>query len=411
MITNEIIVVGGGASGMVAAIAAASRGYKVRILERLLKVGKKILATGNGKCNLTNLQQHKNDYRGRESWFSKEVLQRFSVEDALHFFEELGLVWKEKDGYVYPWSEQATAVLTVLELKLQSLGVVMDCGKAVESIQQTRKGFLIKTAEETYQTKVCILACGGRAQPKLGSDGSGYQLAHALGHSVYPAIPALTALHTSHLAKKEWGGVRVYGSVACLLNGKEIAKEEGELQLTNYGISGVPVFQISRYATEALYQKEKVQVQMDFFPKESQEMLQIQLKQLAKSCPYKNIRELLEGIFPKKLVPVFLAETGIKNTLRSFELREKEYKKLSAIIKSFMLSITDCNGFDQCQVCAGGVDVREVDPISLESQLVPNLYITGELLDVDGTCGGYNLQWAWATGFLAGNHIAFPQHR
>lgn len=402
---SDVVVVGGGASGLTAAILAAARGYKVRVLERLPKCGKKILATGNGKCNMTNLREQKDSYRGRELSFSKEVLQCFSVGDALHFFEGLGLLWKERDGYVYPYAEQATAVLNALELKLQALRVPIDCSQTVKTINKTKKGFLIETENEKYQAAACILACGGQAQPKLGSDGSGYTLARSLGHHVYPPIPALTALHTSHSAKKEWSGVRVQGKVLCFVNGKKVAKDQGELQLTAYGISGVPIFQISRYAAEGLFQKQKVRLQLDFFPEKTMEQFQADLIRLIKSCSYKNIRELLEGIFPKKLVPVFLKEAKLKNTLHGTEIREKDMQELCRCIKNFSLPITDCNGFEQCQVCAGGVDVREIHVHTMESMKVTNLYITGELLDIEGKCGGYNLQWAWATGWLAGQAV------
>ena len=367
----DVVVIGGGASGLVSAIEVAKKGLSVCIIERLSKIGKKILATGNGRCNMTNLALKESDYRSEKEEFPYEVLKQFSALDALHYFEELGIIWKEENGYVYPRSEQATAVVSALELKIQSLNVEVLC----------------------------------KAQPKLGSDGSGYELAKQLGHRIIPIIPALTGLHTEHPATKQWAGVRAKGRLTCLVNGKQVASEQGEIQFTNYGVSGVPTFQISRYATHALKRKKAVEMVIDFYSECAKQEFQQQLFWLLENCYYKNIRELLEGIFSKKLVPVFLKEAGIKDTLHCDRIVKTDVERMVDVIKAFPIVITGSNDFEQSQVCAGGVSVEEVEKTTLESKLVKGIYLTGELLDVDGTCGGYNLQWAWTTGYLAGNEV------
>lgn len=400
----EVMIIGGGASGLIAAIEAAKRGFSVCVIERLQKVGKKLLATGNGRCNMTNLAIHKNDYRSKNIEFPYQVLQKFSPTDTLAYFEELGVLSKDEKGYVYPRNEQATTVVSALELKLQSFNIPIYYEKEVMQIQKTSDGFYAVLQDNSKVFgKYCVLAAGGKAQEKLGSNGSGYQLAKKFGHTIVPVVPALTGLHTSHKAISKWAGVRAKAGVSCKVDGKVVIKEQGEIQFTNYGISGVPTFQISRFATYGLQEKKKVEVMIDFASEYTKEELQQLIQRLLLQCSYKNIRELLEGIFSKKLVPILLSEANIVETTRSAQIKQTQIKQLISIIKSFALPIIGCNSFEQAQVCAGGVSVLEINPCTLESKKVKGLYIIGELLDVDGTCGGYNLQWAWASGYIAGN--------
>ena len=401
----DVVIVGAGASGLVAAILASERGLSVCVLERLSKVGKKILATGNGRCNMTNLAIHNGDYRSENRNFPYRGLEQVSVNEALHFFERLGIVWKGEDGYVYPRTEQAASVVAALELKLQALGVDIFCDQNVTDISKRKGVFCIKTEQQqSFCGTQCILSMGGKAQPKLGSDGSGYEIAKSFGHSIVTVAPALTGLHTNHKATKRWAGVRAEGTLTCIIQGTVAAEETGEIQFTNYGISGVPTFQISRYATTVLEKKRnaKVEISINFYPTKKRGELEQLLRTLINVCGYKNIRELLEGIFSKKLVPVFLEEAGIKETLPCKQLQEKQLKTLCNGIQNFVIPICGSNSFEQAQVCAGGVSTKEVQEQTMESKLIKGLYLTGELLDVDGTCGGYNLQWAWTSGTLAG---------
>ena len=407
----DVIIIGGGASGLISAIEAAKRGLSICIIERLPKLGKKLLATGNGRCNMTNLQLQEKDYRSEIPTFPYEVIHRFSAQHTLHYFEKLGVLWKEEKGYVYPRSEQATTVVNALELKVQALGISVYYEKEVISLDKTTRGFDIKLHDGTHIFgEQCILATGGKAQSKLGSNGSGYQLAKRLGHKIVPVVPALTGLHTNHKAVTKWAGVRAKAGLTCKVDGQTVFKEQGEVQFTNYGISGVPTFQVSRFATYGLERGKSVFIELDFALEYTKEQLYDLIERFIHTCSYKNIRELLEGIFSKKLVPIFLKEVNFVETIRVYQLKKQQIQALVSVIKSFSLPIIGCNSFEQAQVCAGGVSVKEVDVTTMESKKVKGLYFVGELLDVDGTCGGYNLQWAWASGYLAGNSVQKREH-
>ncbi len=402
----DSMIIGGGAAGLLTAIRAAERGLSVCVIEQMAKIGKKILATGNGRCNMTNLSVKEQDYRGDDPQFAYDVLEKFSVKETLDFFESIGIVWKEENGYVYPRSEQATSVVSALELKLQSLGVDIFCDQKVVSLQKEGDIFICETEQkERFLAYQCVIATGGKAQPKLGSDGKGYELAKQFGHTVTVVVPALTGLHTSHKGIKQWAGVRAKGGISCLVDGAVVMEEEGEIQFTNYGISGVPTFQISRYATKMLQKGRKVEVMINFYREKSfVEFLNL-LEKLSNCCDYKNIRELLEGIFSKKLVPIFLQEANIKETLHCKEMTKEQRNRLCFIIQNFKIPIVGFNSFEQCQVCAGGVVTKEICRNTMESLKIKNLYFVGEVVDIDGTCGGYNLQWAWTSGYLAGNSV------
>lgn len=400
----EVIVVGGGASGMVAAILAARRGKSVLLIERKEKLGKKILATGNGKCNYTNTYYDDTVYRSEAPEFVLPILKQFSVQDTVTFFKELGLEPKEKNGYLYPASMQAASVVELLTLELNRLNVGIHLEENITSIKKKGNGFLVLTDKSSYEAKSVILSTGGKASSKLGSDGSGYEIAKQLGHKIVPVTEALVGLRSSLKVCKQLSGIRCNAKVTVLIQGKEGASALGELQLTDYGISGIPVFQISRYVTKALYAHKKVEMVIDYLPELSEEETFAMLIERQKMRPEKTAKEYLIGLFPYKLAFVFIKEAGIKENTIIGKVSKGELQTLVALIKGFTMPIVEANGFEQAQVSAGGVDVREVNPKTLESKFANELYLTGELLDVDGTCGGYNLQWAWSTGYVAGQH-------
>ncbi|ROR29319.1 hypothetical protein EDD66_103255 [Mobilisporobacter senegalensis] len=412
---SDIIVVGGGASGLVAAIAAARAGRKVTILEHKDRIGKKILATGNGKCNYTNLHQEPSCYRGEDPAFAWNVINDFGVEDTITFFKELGIYPKERNGYLYPNSEQASAVLDVLRLELEFLNVEIICNEHVKSIQSIidNKGkpdckniFRIKTDSNTYDTHKIILATGGMASGDLGSDGSGYLLAKQLGHTIVPVVPALVQLKSKESYFKALAGIRVQSMITLFIDGKQYSKNQGELQLTNYGVSGIPIFEISRYASRALEQRKKVHLIVDFLPGiESDELFRL-IEERVSLNGYKNVEELFIGLLNKKLIFVIIKEAKIDLNKLSIKLNKKEINELVNTIKNFKVSVYEANSFGNAQVSAGGVSTEEVDNHTMESKLVQGLYLVGELLDIDGTCGGYNLQWAWSSGYIAGTNAA-----
>lgn len=405
----DVLVVGGGASGLVAAIFAARAGARTTIIEHKDKIGKKILATGNGKCNYTNLVQTPECYRGTNPAFATFVLNEFNETDAIAFFRELGIMPKYKNGYVYPYSEQATSIVNVLAMELKRLNVNIVYNEHVSSMKKQKDGsFFVQTNENTYQAKKVILATGGCASKAHGSDGSGYALAESLGHHIIKPLPALTQLLASNKFFKTISGVRLEAKARLFSNQKEIAMEEGEVLFTNYGISGIPIFQLSRFAAKSIDENKNTSLTLDFYPEMSEFELQSHMIERFENGQHKTTEEVLTGLINQKLAYVLLQEAKLKPEVPSERVNKDGILRITKLLKQFTLTITGCNTFENAQVSAGGVDTSEIDAKTLESKLVKNLYITGELLDIDGTCGGYNLQWAWSTGVIAGRNVVLP---
>ena len=378
MIHHELLIVGGGAAGLMAAVTAKDFGIDVAILEATDRIGKKILATGNGRCNMTNLNQDENAYRGSHPEFVKDALAQFPVEKTLEFFQELGICTTDRDGWIYPRSSQAQSVVDVLTMKARSLKVKLKTNQTVTGVSFTNGQWKING-------DAVILANGSRASSVAGSSESGYKIAESLGHHLIEPLPALTALKCKGNSFSGWSGVRTEGKITLYIDGIPAASQQGELQLTDYGVSGIPVFQISRYAIRAVHENKNAELSINFFPELNQKELEEYLEQRKTACPYKTEKELLIGLFPEKLIRVLCAQ-----------------KDLIHGINDFRLPVKDSLSFEQAQVCSGGVDTSEVQSKTMESRLHKGLYFAGELLDIDGTCGGYNLQWAWSSGATAG---------
>ncbi len=399
---SGIYIVGGGASGLFAAICAARRNKKVTILEHKDKPGKKILATGNGKCNYTNLVQKKEFYRSSNPAFAGEVIRAFDVNATVDFFKEIGIYPMDRNGYLYPNSGQAASVLEVLLLEAERTGVTIECNAHVQKID---KNLSIYTADRKYQAEGIILAAGGKAAPAHGSDGSGLSIARELGHNILTPLPALVQLKSGEKYFKTLSGVRTEAEVRLFIDKQMKAFEKGEVLLAEYGLSGIPVMQISRYAAEALGRGSKVTAVLDFLPfltkEELKEMLYYRLQ--------RNVKETLEeaflGLLNKKLAYVAIKESKLDPYYRMKDLKDSQLTQLVNQLKEWKVPITDTHSFEHAQVMAGGIDTKEIDPVSMESKLIKGLYFAGEIVDVDGTCGGYNLQWAWSSGHAAGTHI------
>ena len=403
---RHVVIVGGGASGLMAAISAAREGAEVTIVEQKDRLGKKILSTGNGRCNLTNEYMDETCFRGDDTSMIPEVLSAFGYQETVNFFEELGVILKGRQGYVYPLVEQAGAILDALCMEINHLGVRTILGESVTAIHHSDQSFTVKTTKESIQCDAVILATGGKAASVLGSDGSGYALAKSFGHHMSPVVPALVQLVGKGHFYKQVSGVRTFAKVSLYINEKYVCEDTGELQLTNYGISGIPVFQISRYAAKGLYEKQSVVVELDFIPNMSDDTFSAFLEKRIKTQGYKTAEEFLIGIFNKKLIGLLLKASRIDTDTIIRDITEEQLKKLLYVSKHFRTEIQETKGFEQAQVCAGGVRTTEIHPHSMESIYTDGLYLTGELLDIDGMCGGYNLQWAWSTGYIAGKHAA-----
>ena len=436
---NRVVVAGGGASGLVAAVFAAENGAKVTILEHKDRVGRKILMTGNGRCNLTNMSDVRGKYYSSDRDSLDRVydtLARFDAVRTRDFFKELGLYTKEKrDGGVYPISEQASIVLDVLRSACDRLNVRIRTDCEITSVRPVKTGGgtvsviqyfhvnqeqkkqdnknKMRSKKEEIEYDQFILATGGKAAPVSGSDGSGYELAKSLGHSIVEPLPALVQLGCEGNFFKALSGVRAQGRVRLLVDGKEAASEEGELQLTDYGISGIPVFQFSRLASRALYEGKKCEAGINFIPYiESIDSLIFNksMDDNIKDFSHKTAEEFLSGLVHKKVAAVVCRQNGIPSGATVGQVGANKLGDCIRMLADFRVRITAPNSFENAQVCCGGVPLSEVDE-NLMSRRHSDIYIIGELLDCDGICGGYNLQWAWATGAIAGTDAALQGDR
>ena len=403
------IIIGGGASGLMAAITAAENGAAVTILEHMPRVGKKILSTGNGKCNLTNLHMTEDCFRCSEHGFPMHVIRRFTEKDTLAFFRRLGVLTMDRNGYVYPYSGQAQTILDALRDKADSLGVKTVCECKIQDVKKNSRGRFVVIAENgKFEGDFVILATGSMAAATTGSDGSGYQLAKTLGHKIKKPLPALVQLKCDGDFFKSISGVRTEVKIELYTIGKKgdlekfLAEDTGELQLTDYGISGIPVFQVSRYAAEALDKKKRVAALIDYLPSYGDEELFSLLREQRKNLADRTAEMFLNGLFHKKLAALFLKAVRIRPDALAGKITDQKLEELCQVIKESVYEVTATNPFEKAQVCMGGVDTKEIDAETMESRIVEGLYFAGEILDVDGICGGYNLQWAWSSGYLAG---------
>ncbi len=411
MIRTDTAVIGGGAAGLMAAITAAGSGASTLVIEHMDRVARKLPSTGNGKCNYTNALQGVSFYRGEDPAFVMPVFAQFGLPETLAFFQELGIRPKERNGYYYPSSGQASSIPEVLcmEARYRKVSIVTSC--VIRHIRKRRGGFEILTDGAAYFAKTVIFATGLLAAPKTGSDGSAFPLITSLGHHFVEVVPALVQLEAGQKILKGAAGVRTEASLTLQIPpGEDVAdvfRERGELQLTEYGISGIPVFQISRYAARALAQKKQVSVEINFAPWAlKEELYELIGQRFGRYARGKTSAEAMTGLFDRKLNAVLLKEAGIGSSLPAEKVGAPQRRKLCAKIRHLRVEIVNTKGFASAQACAGGVDTAELYAGTMESRLLPGLYFAGEVVDIDGACGGYNLQWAWSSGYVAGRHAA-----
>lgn len=340
-----------------AAIWATKEGAHTAILDHHTVSGKKILATGNGKCNFTNELQGESCYRSDSPAFVLHILKQFSEKDTVAFFEELGVLSKSRQGYLYPRSGQAATIRNALLSQAEQLGIVIFQEIGIRKIQRKENGFVFDTKSGTFQAKSCILATGGKAAPKTGSDGSGYIYAKSFGHQIETPLPALTALYADAKWLKQTSGVRADATVSLFVENQCVAEDTGEVQFADYGISGIPVFQVSRYASIALAQRQSVRAELDFIPDYPAEQIEVFLsKQIANASVHESWQQLLSGIVNEKLAGMLCAGLHAKHVSDIPEKRRPAaIKKLMQALKRTTLTITDTRGFDFAQVTCGGV--------------------------------------------------------
>ena len=401
----DLLVVGGGAAGMMAALSAKEENANVCILEKNSILGKKILSTGNGRCNFTNENQDDACYRSGNNALMFQILHGFNLENTLMFFSKIGVLAKVKDGYYYPRSNQASSVRYCFEKAILSKEIDFRPSTEVLKIKKEKDLFVVTTDKGEYRSRKCLLSGGGYAAPKTGSDGSTLKMAKSLGHHIIKPLPALVQLTCKEKFFSKLKGIRSLGKVTLLIDGNAVSSDEGEIQFTKDGISGIPVFNVSRYATRALDQKKNVTATLDFFPDFSFDVLYTHLcKQLLYRSYPVTVKDGLIGMLNEHLIPVLLKELHLSPEESTLSLSEHEVGAIAGLLKDFSVCVVGSNGFDSAQVTSGGVDLYEINE-TLESKLVPGLYFAGEILDVDGICGGYNLQWAWSSGYLAGKCV------
>ena len=393
-------IIGAGASGMAAAIEAATNPQvQVVLMERQARVGKKLSATGNGRCNLTNLHAAQGGFHGEDGAFSSHALKKYDVKATLEWFRDLGLYTvAEPSGRVYPYSDQANSVVDVLRFALEKPNIQLLTGFEVTKVRITDTGFRVDSVEETVFCDRLIVACGGLAGTKLGGSMFGYKLLRSMGHTCTKLRPTLVQLKSNWSGCASLKGVRANCHAAIYHNGTLHSESTGELQLTEHGLSGPVMFEISRDACQG---GGDWCCRLDFLPDMDENQL---LQELARRRETSwNAEELLTGILHNRLGRVLTQCAGIKANWKIADLSEEELSAVCKTVKGLEVTLTEPMGMDAAQVTAGGIVTAEFDPETMESRLVPGLFACGEVLDVDGDCGGYNLQWAWSSGRLAGS--------
>lgn len=398
--TTDIAVIGGGAAGLTAADTAASTGARVLVLERLARVGKKLLVTGNGRCNLGNRSTTPDHWHGNAPQRT-EILARFG--DCEDFFAARGLYCQSDEaGRLYPMSNMAASVLDALRFSVAQHGVTLRCDSRVTALSRERGGFLLQTEDgAVIHAARVIFAAGGSAAPSCGTDGSAFALLQRLGHTVTPLVPSLAPVRTDTKAVAPLKGIRVQAAATALLRGKPLKTEVGEVQFTDGALSGICLFHLSRFAA----QKGDLRISLRLLPSWNDETIRKRLTAIAKQRSMLPAEELLTGLLPKRVGTVLLKGCGIALGAPTGQIARGQLEQLAHLLSDWQFPVTGVSPFSAAQVTAGGVPGTELSP-TLESRVAPGLFLAGECVDVDGDCGGFNLMWAWASGQCAGQAAA-----
>lgn len=400
-------IVGAGASGMMAAVTAAEHGAEVVLIEKNERVGKKILSTGNGKCNIGNLDFQMEHYYCDDKEKLSDMFSLFSVWDLLSFFESKGMMVRDKNGYLYPYSEQASTVLDFFRrlLAKEKVEIISETEIREASFDEESGKFLVKGENKCYQFDRLILSCGGPAAQKKGMGMSGFSMAESFGHTITKVVPGLVQLRSEESFLKITAGVRAQAKAKLLIEDEICAEEKGEVQFTEYGVSGIPIFQFSRMASYALADKKEVKVVLNLFPEYEDTHFWYSMRLRYETMQENTLEEFLTGTVNKKINTAMIKKCALKPDVAIKSLSYEKVKELLMQYRELTIHISAVNGMENAQVCAGGVKFSEIST-EAESVKRPGLFLTGELVDVDGKCGGYNLQWAFTSGYIAGRNAA-----
>ena len=404
---TEIVIIGGGASGIMAAIEAVKSGKEVVVVDRKERVLKKVLVTGNGRCNLTNVNAKINNYFSTGSDIKKieNILNDFQPKDTMNFFESLGVVCNEEArGKVFPLSGQAGSVIDALRFEAERVGVKFLLDFYVKKIEKKGFQFIIYSEDKRIITSNrVLLSAGGKSYPELGSNGSGFELARQFGHTITPLFPSIVQFKTEEYQVKGLKGIKLDTKVTAYGDNKKICTYDGELLFTDYGVSGNVIFNISFVFPI----HKKVELEVDFLPKFSYDELLQKLKDRRDILGHLTMEHYFNGMINKKLGQFLSKASGIEKLSKEINsLTDNELRKLCDVLKKYKLNVLDTTGYKNAQVTAGGIKLEEVNMETLESKKVRGLYFSGEILDVYGECGGFNFQWAWASGKKAGENIS-----
>lgn len=402
---KKVAVIGAGPAGMSAAIAAARGGAKVTVFERNDIAGKKLLLTGNGRCNFSNIDIHADYYSFEENSMANSVLEGMSSRAICDFFADLGVLHTERKGGLYPFTGQSQTIQTALVQAMDRLGIEVIYNARVAKIEKEKEQFVVHTDKSQGNFDAVVLACGGKAAPKTGSDGFGYRLARSFGHTVSRTYPVLVQLQSDAVGLKQIAGVRCYANVTAFVKGKKVASDYGELQLTDYGLSGIPIFHMSRFLSKETEEGMDCVVSVDFIPQIGPEVMDEFVSKRIEALKGDTVKDFICGLVHSKLAEYIIKSRNMDTNYSVIPEDKEMMMSLLMSMKEWRFKITGHKGFENAQVTKGGVLLDEVDA-NMESKLVKGLFFAGEMLDVDAECGGYNLHWAWASGIKAGETVA-----
>jgi hypothetical protein len=389
-----------------AAIFAAQSGANVTIYEHNNSVGKKILASGNGRCNIINTTATCDDYAGENPSFASYALKQLSFGYFVTLARSLGLELDIKeDGRCYPLSNEAKSVVLALKNGVDSLGIHVRCEHAVSAITHQGNVFTVHTQNSKQQYDKVLIATGSQAAPQLGSTGDGYTFAKHFGHTIVPTYPSLVQLELNSKIHAKMAGVKTVATVELIVNNKKVQNVSGDILFTTYGISGLAILDISQKASLACVNKQRVSIVLNLLPRYNSAELEGVLHTLLTALPNQSLANVLSGILPSKTIPPLLDTLGISVNTQSTTLTAQEITKITHTIQNWKFEVSDTHGFKHAEVSGGGVDTSHVNPKTMESQLCKGLYFTGEVLDIVGKRGGYNFHFAWASGMIAGKEM------